>query len=142
MKKSFKQSKGDFENLQIIPLGGLGEFGRNMMLLEYNGKILIIDIGLRFPEESMPGIDFIIPDISYLKNRKKDILGVVFTHGHYDHIGAVPYIINKIWKENLPLYASPLTQGIILKRQRDFSLQPKLDFRQVKNGSKKAVHNP
>ena len=91
MKKTFKQS-----NLIIIPLGGLSEVGRNMIVLEWQGKILIIDMGFRMPEEDMPGVDYIIPNISYLKGKEKNILGVVFTHGHYDHIGAVPYLIEKL----------------------------------------------
>jgi len=123
-------------NLRIIPLGGLGEVGRNMTIFEYQGKILICDMGLRMPEEDMPGIDFIIPNISYLQNRKKDILGVVFTHGHYDHIGAVPYLLEKIWHPNLEFFASPLTRGIIIKRQEDFSNQPKIDITEVRDGSK------
>jgi ribonuclease J len=128
MVKSLKQ------NLQIIPLGGLGEVGRNMMLLEYQRKILIIDMGFRLPEEDMPGIDYIIPNISYLENRQKDILGIVFTHGHYDHIGAIPYLIEKIGR--VPIFASGLTRGIILKRQGDFPEQPKLEIEKVKDGSK------
>ena len=120
-------------NIRIIPLGGLGEVGRNMMFLEYGSSILIIDMGFRMPEEGMPGVDYIIPNISCLKGREKDILGVVFTHGHYDHIGAVPYLIGKLG--NPPLFASGLTQGIILKRQEDFPLQPKLNIIKVKNGS-------
>ncbi|MGB2762578.1 MAG: ribonuclease J [Minisyncoccales bacterium] len=122
------------DNLRIIPLGGLGEVGRNMMALEYKGQILIIDMGFRMPEEDMHGIDYIIPNISYLNNKKKNILGIVFTHGHYDHIGAVPYFIEKIG--NPPMFASPLTKGIILKRQDDFPSQPKLNIEEVKNGSK------
>jgi ribonuclease J len=124
------------KNLKIIPLGGLGEVGRNMTLLEYQGKILIIDMGFRLPEEDMPGIDYIVPNIDYLKNKRKNILGLVFTHGHYDHIGAVPYLIPKIWHPNLEIFASPLTRGIILKRQEDFPNQPKLVIEEVKNGSK------
>ncbi len=120
--------------LKIIPLGGLGEVGRNMTLLEYNRAILIIDVGFRMPEEDMPGVDFIIPNVSYLKDRKKDILGIVFTHGHYDHIGALPYLLEKIG--NPPMYASGLTKGIILKRQEDFPQLPKLNLHQVKNGDK------
>src|SRR4030042_1712740 len=94
------------KNLRIIPLGGLGEVGRNMMLLEYQRKILVIDMGFRMPEEDMPGIDYIIPNIEYLKNRKNDVLGIVFSHGHYDHIGAVPYLMEKVWKPNLKIFAS------------------------------------
>jgi ribonuclease J len=124
------------ENLKIIPLGGLGEVGRNMTLLEYKGKILIIDMGFRMPEEDMPGIDYIIPNIGYLDKKRKNILGVVFTHGHYDHIGAVPYLIEKIWHPNLEIFASPLTRGIILKREEDFPNLPKLNIEEVKDGSK------
>jgi ribonuclease J len=122
------------QNLKIIPLGGLGEIGRNMMLLEYNRVILIIDMGLGFPEEDMPGIDFTIPNISYLRGKEKNILGIIFTHGHYDHIGAIPYLIEQIG--NPVMYASPLTRAIIIKRQEDFPSQPKLKIQQVKDGSK------
>ncbi len=124
------------ENLRIIPLGGLGEVGRNMMLLEYQEKILICDMGFRMPGEDMPGIDYIIPNINYLRGKEKNILGIVFTHGHYDHIGAIPYLIGKIWHPNLQLFASPLTRGLILKRQKDFQNQPPLDISEVKDGSK------
>jgi ribonuclease J len=122
------------QDLRIIPLGGLGEVGRNMTLLEYDKAILIMDMGFRMPEENMPGVDFIIPNTSYLKGRKKDILGVVFTHGHYDHIGAVPYLLEKIG--NVPMYASGLTKGIILKRQDDFPNLPKLNINEIKNGDR------
>ena len=125
-----------FTNLRIIPLGGLGEVGRNMMLLEWQGKILICDMGFRLPEEDMPGIDYIVPNINCLRNKEKNILGIVFTHGHYDHIGAIPYLIGKIWHPHLEIFASSLTRGIILKRQEDFPSQPKLDITGVKNGSK------
>lgn len=121
------------KNLRVIPLGGIGEVGKNMTVLEYEKQILIIDMGLNFPEDDSPGVDYVIPNISYLKGRNKDILGVVFTHGHYDHIGAVPYFLNKIG--NPPLYASPLTMGIIEKRQEDFPNQPKLNKTVVEDGS-------
>ena len=134
MKKTFRSQKiKDSDNLRIILLGGLGEVGRNMMLLEYKGKILIVDMGLGFPEENMPGIDFIIPNISYLKNKAKNILGTVITHGHYDHIGAIPYLIEKIG--NPPLFASALARGIILRRQEEFPNLPKLNITTVKNDS-------
>lgn len=122
------------QNLRIIPLGGLGEVGRNMMLLEYGRSILIIDMGFRLPEEDMPGVDYIIPNVDYLNGKQKNILGIIFTHGHYDHIGAVPYLIEKLG--NPIMYASPLTRGIILKRQEDFPLQPKLGIQGVKDGSR------
>ena len=120
------------KHLRIIPLGGLAEVGRNMMLLEYDQDILIIDMGLKMPGEDMPGIDYIIPDISYLK--KKKVVGVVFTHGHYDHIGAIPYIIDKIGIDT-PMFAAGLTQGIITKRQEDFKHLPKLNMTRIKDGS-------
>ncbi|MGB9743383.1 MAG: ribonuclease J [Minisyncoccales bacterium] len=123
-------------NLRIIPLGGLGEVGRNMTIFEVKDKILICDMGFRMPEEDMPGVDYIIPNLAYLKNKKNNILGIVFTHGHYDHIGAVPYLIGKIWHPNLTMYASPLTRGIIIKRQEDFPHQPPLKITEIKNGSK------
>ncbi len=121
--------------LRIIPLGGLGEVGRNMTLFEYQDKILIVDVGFKMPEESMPGIDYVIPNASYLRGKEKNVVGIVFTHGHYDHIGAVPYIIGKIWRRGLPIYASPLTRGIIMKRQIDFPQLPKLKVDEVKDGS-------
>ena len=122
------------KNLRIIPLGGLGEVGRNMTLLEYEKKILIIDMGFRLPEESMPGVDYIIPDASYLKGKEGNILGIVITHGHYDHIGAIPYLIGKL--KNPEIFTAPLTKGIILKRQEYFPNQPKLEITEVKDGSK------
>jgi ribonuclease J len=126
--------KKDF--LKIIPLGGLGEVGRNMTLFEFEGKILILDMGFKLPEEDMPGVDYVIPNIEYLKGREENILGIIFTHGHYDHIGAVPYLIEKIWRPNLKIFASPLTRAIILKRQEDFPEQPKLRIKEVKDKSK------
>jgi ribonuclease J len=129
-----KTQKQDY--LKIIPLGGLGEVGRNMMLLEFKGEILILDMGFRMPEENMPGVDYIIPNIEYLKDKKEKILGAVFTHGHYDHIGAIPYLLPKIWHPNLLFFASPLTRAIILKRQEDFPNQPKLNIKEVYDKSR------
>ncbi|MBZ1345037.1 MAG: ribonuclease J [Candidatus Nealsonbacteria bacterium] len=123
-------------NLRLIPLGGLGEVGRNMMLLEWQNKILIIDAGLRMPEEGMPGIDYIIPNISYLQGKEKNVLGIIFTHGHYDHLGGLPYLLYRFPFQNYPMFASGLTQAIILKRQGDFPFQPKLEIERVKDGSK------
>ena len=136
--KKYKKYKKPNSNdaLKVIPLGGLGEVGRNMMLLEYKNSILIIDMGFRMPEETMPGIDYIIPDISYLLENKryKNVVGVVITHGHYDHIGSVPYVWNRIG--NPSIYAAPLAKGITMKRQDEFKDQPKLDINEVKDGSK------
>lgn len=122
--------------LKIIPLGGLGEVGRNMTLFEIEEKILILDVGFRLPEEDMPGVDYIIPNVEYLRDKKEKIVGVVFTHGHYDHIGALPYILEKIWTPKISFFASPLTRGIILKRQEDFPHLPKIFIQEVKDKSK------
>jgi len=107
-----------------------------MTLFEYEAKILIIDMGFRMPGEDMPGIDYIIPNISFLRGKEKNILGIVFTHGHYDHIGAVPYLIDRIWHPKLGLFASPLTRGILLKRQEDFPNLPRLRVTEIRDGSK------
>jgi len=122
------------KKMKIIPLGGLEEVGKNMMLLEYRGKILIIDMGLQFPNADMLGVDYIIPNISYLRGKERNILGVIFTHGHYDHIGAIPYLINQLG--NPPLFATPLTKGIILKRQEDFPNLSPLNIKQIKRECK------
>ena len=98
------------EKLQIIPLGGLGEVGKNMLILEYGRNILVLDVGLMFPETTMPGVDFIIPDYDYLRDKADRIRGVVITHGHEDHIGALPYFLREF---NVPVYATLLTRGLI-----------------------------
>ncbi len=121
------------KQVRLIPLGGLGEVGRNMMVLEYQKDVIIIDMGLKMPGEDLPGIDYIIPNISYLKG--KNVLGIIITHGHYDHIGAIPYFIDKIGVKT-PLFAGGLTRGIIIKRQEDFKHLPKLNITTVKDGSK------
>jgi ribonuclease J len=96
--------------LKIIPLGGLGEVGANMMVYEYDEQIMIVDTGLMFPENDMLGIDYIIPDISYLIARKNQVKGIVITHGHEDHIGAIRHILDEI---DAPIYATPLTRGLM-----------------------------
>jgi ribonuclease J len=118
------------QKLRIIPLGGLEEVGRNMTVLEYGNDIIIIDMGLQFPEEDMPGIDYIIPNTAYLKDKREKIRGIIITHGHYDHIGAIPHSMARLG--NPPIYTAPLTRGIILKRQEDFPSAPKLNIEQVK----------
>ncbi len=134
VKTTKPASQSRTQSLRIIPLGGLEEIGRNMMALEYGQDIIIIDMGLQFPEEDMPGIDYIIPNTAYLKDKKERIRGVIITHGHYDHIGAIPHSIGRLG--NPPIYTTPLTRGIILKRQEDFPEGPHLDIHQFKKTDK------
>lgn len=96
--------------LKIIPLGGLGEIGKNLTVYEYGQDIIVVDCGLGFPDEELYGVDVVIPDITYLKQNKERIKGIVITHGHEDHIGAIPYVLRDI---DVPIYTTPLTAGII-----------------------------
>ena len=95
--------------LSVIPLGGITEIGKNMLVLEYDGEIIIIDAGIKFPNEDLPGVDLVIPNITYLRNNRDKIRGIILTHGHEDHIGALPFIIPDI---NVPVYGTRLTLGI------------------------------
>ncbi len=111
------------EKLKIIPLGGLGEIGKNMTLIECNGEILVIDCGLMFPDEEMLGVDLVIPDITYLKKHKNKVRGIILTHGHEDHIGALPYVLREI---NVPIYCTKLTAGIVQTRLLEHKLSDKV----------------
>lgn len=114
--------------LRFIPFGGCGEVGRSMYVYEYEDDIIIIDMGLQFPEEDMPGIDYLIPNVEYLKPKRKNIRGIIITHGHYDHIGAIPHLLDALG--NPSIYATALTRGMILKRQDDFkhSSKPNIEI--------------
>jgi ribonuclease J len=120
--------------LKVFVLGGLEEVGRNMTVLEYNKEIIIIDMGLMFPEEDMPGIDYIIPNISYLEDKIDWIKGVIITHGHMDHIGAIPHIMGKLG--NPPMYMGKLTAGLVRKRCEEFNKCPKLAINEINDSSK------
>jgi ribonuclease J len=102
--------------LRLIPLGGLGEIGKNMMLFEHGRDILIVDAGIMFPEHDMWGIDVVIPDFGYLRERAGDVRGIVVTHGHEDHIGALPYLLGEVVPLDTPIYATPLACGLIEAR--------------------------
>ena len=105
--------------LRVIPLGGLGEIGQNMMAIEYGDDIVVIDAGVLFVEEDMPGIDFAVPDFTYLRENRSRLRAVLITHGHEDHIGALPYLLAEM---NVPVYASRLTNGLISVKLREHKL--------------------
>jgi ribonuclease J len=108
--------------LRIIPVGGLGEIGRNMTVYEFDGKLLIVDAGVLFPEEHQPGVDLILPDFAPIRDRLDDILGVVLTHGHEDHIGAVPYLLKL--REDIPLIGSTLTLALVEAKLKEHRITP------------------
>ena len=106
--------------LRIVALGGLGEIGRNMTVFETDGKLLIVDAGVLFPEETQPGIDLILPDFSYIRERLNDVVGIFLTHGHEDHIGGVPYLLRE--RGDIPVYGSPLTLALLQAKLKEFRI--------------------
>ena len=112
----------DAEAVRIVALGGLGEVGRNMTVFEYHGKLLIVDCGVLFPEEDQPGVDLILPDFAYLDDRLDDIVGLVLTHGHEDHIGAVPYLLRR--RADIPILGSKLTIALIEAKLKEHRIKP------------------
>ncbi len=108
--------------LRIVALGGISEIGRNMTVYETDGKLLIVDCGVLFPEDNQPGIDLILPDFSYIRDRLDDVVGVFLTHGHEDHIGAVPYLLRE--RVDIPLYGSPLTIALITAKCKEHRIGP------------------
>jgi ribonuclease J len=108
--------------LRVVPLGGLGEVGRNMAVLEFDGKLLVIDCGVLFPEDHQPGVDLILPDFDYIKDRLDDIVAVVLTHGHEDHIGAVPYLLRL--RADIPLIGSQLTLAFVEAKLKEHRITP------------------
>ncbi len=124
------------KTLRIIPLGGLGEVGKNMMVMEYGENAIIIDAGLMFPESDMLGVDFIIPDWKYLRDKFDTVRAIIITHGHEDHIGALGHLMQEL---KAPIYATPLTQGLITSKLRSKKAAGEIEFRTIKPREKLQV---
>src|SRR5256886_16953644 len=117
--------------VRYLPLGGLGEVGINMWALEWENKVLVVDAGLMFPQEDMLGIDLVLPDISYLLQDGKEVLGIFLTHGHEDHIGGLPYALKKL---NVPVYGTRLTLGLLKPKLKEHRILRESDLREVRVG--------
>ena len=130
-KRNYKKPETPKLPVKIIPLGGLGEIGKNITLYEYDGDMFLVDCGMSFPDEEMPGIDIVIPDFTYILENKDKIKGLVVTHGHEDHIGAIPYLLKEF---NLPIYATRLTIGLIEGKLKEHRLLGDAKLNIVKPG--------
>ena len=126
------------DRVSIIPLGGLGEIGKNMTAIEFNREIIVIDAGLMFPDEDMLGIDLVIPDISYLIENKEKVKGIILTHGHEDHIGALPYVLKQI---NVPIYGTKLTLGLAKVKFEEHGMMKEVNSNCVKAGQQIKLGN-
>lgn len=122
MRKNTK--KRETPSLRVIPIGGVNEIGKNLTVLEYQNQILVIDCGMSFPDDEMYGIDIVLPDFSYLKNPEKKVKGIILTHGHEDHIGAIPYLLKEI---NVPIYGTRLTLGLVKSKLEEHGISAKLN---------------
>ncbi len=122
--------------LQIIPLGGVLEIGKNMTAYVLDGQILVVDAGLMFPEEEMLGVDIVIPDITYLEENADKVLGIILTHGHEDHIGAVPFLLKEI---PVPVYCTPLTLSLLKEKLRAHGLLADAGLREISPGEPLAL---
>ncbi len=119
--------------IRILPLGGLGEIGKNMTLVEIGDDIVVIDVGVMFPEDDMPGVDLVIPDITYLLENAERVKGIFLTHGHEDHIGGVPYVLRKL---NVPVYGTKLTLGLLRVKLNEHGLERVADLREITAGQR------
>jgi len=120
----------DNNTLQVVPLGGLGEIGKNMTAVRQASGIILVDAGMSFPDEEMPGIDLVLPDFTYLREHADELKGIVLTHGHEDHVGALPYLLREF---NVPVYATKLTLGLVRSKLQEFGIK-KGDLREIKAG--------
>ncbi|PLS84942.1 MAG: ribonuclease J [Actinobacteria bacterium] len=121
--------------MQVVPLGGLGEIGKNMTAVRQESGIVLIDAGMSFPDEEMPGIDLVLPDFSYLREHKDELKGIVLTHGHEDHVGALPYLLREF---NVPVYGTKLTLGLVRPKLAEHGIK-KGDLREIKAGDKQKL---
>jgi ribonuclease J len=121
--------------LQVVPLGGLGEIGKNMTAVRGGGGIILVDAGIAFPDEEMPGIDLVLPDFTYLREHSEEIRAIVLTHGHEDHVGALPYVLREF---QVPVYATRLTLGMVRSKLQEFGIK-NADLREVKAGQRTEV---
>ena len=119
------------QKLKIIPLGGLNEIGKNMTVFEYGDDIFVVDCGIAFPDDDMPGVDLVIPDTAYLEKNKDKVRGIVITHGHEDHIGALPFVLKKI---NVPVYGTKLTIGLIENKLKEHNILSSCKLNRMKPG--------
>jgi ribonuclease J len=126
------------KKMKIIPLGGLGAIGKNLTLFEYGNEILIVDCGIMFPTDEMPGIDYLIPDFSYIRQNRSKVKAILVTHGHEDHIGAIPYLLQDI---NAPIYATKLSIGLIQSRLEEIPPKKDPQFIEIKPRDKKQIGN-
>ncbi|WP_315118649.1 ribonuclease J [uncultured Clostridium sp.] len=137
-KNSNKNLNKNLNKLKIIPLGGLGEVGKNITAIEYDDEIIVIDCGIAFPEIEMYGVDLVIPDISYLIDNSEKVKGFVLTHGHEDHIGALPYVLKQL---NIPVYGTKLTLGLLENKLKEHNILSDCDLVVVKHGEKITTNN-
>ena len=131
LRTASRRGRRGTSKLKVIPLGGLEQIGMNITAFEYEDSIVVVDCGLAFPEDDMLGIDLVIPDVTYLKENISKVKGFVITHGHEDHIGALPYVLKEV---NVPIYSTKLTLGLITNKLKEHNLVRSTKLKEVKHG--------